>query len=227
MQSSAVAKVLPLVSGSSAASLPAIRDAVSRILRGAVIAVPTDTIYGLACSALCDDAVRQLYQIKKRVTTNPVAICVADISDIYKWCRVTVCQQLLQLLLPGQVTLVFERLDSLNRNLNPASRTIAVRIPDNDFVRGVCRESAHPLALSSANISASESCLTVEEFSALWPQIDRVYDGGPLHRQDPQRLGSTIVDLSAPGQFTIRRTGCAHSAVLKVLSQFHLSPKHD
>ena len=216
------AKVLPLVSP----ALPAaVRDAVSRIVRGAVIAVPTDTIYGLACDAHSDEAVKQLYQIKKRVTTNPVAICVADISDIYKWCRVTVSRQLLQLLLPGQVTLVFERLEVLNKNLNPACRTIGVRIPDSDFVRGVCRESARPIALTSANISASESCLTVQEFSALWPLIDRVYDAGPLHEQDPQRLGSTIVDLSSPGHYCIRRQGCAHSAVVTVLSQFDLCPK--
>lgn len=217
-----MAKVLTLVSGSSAASLSAVRDAVTRIRKGAVIAVPTDTIYGLACDAHSDDAVKQLYQIKKRPATNPLAICVADISDIYKWCHVTVCQQLLQLLLPGQVTLVFERLENLSKNLNPESRTIAVRIPDSDFVRCVCRESDVPLALSSANISASESCLSVDEFASLWPLIDRVYDGGPLHRQDPQRLGSTIIDLSKSGHFTIRRKGCAHSAVLTALSQFNL-----
>jgi tRNA threonylcarbamoyl adenosine modification protein (Sua5/YciO/YrdC/YwlC family) len=195
---------------------------VARIRKGAVIAVPTDTIYGLACDAHSDDAVRQLYRIKQRPASNPLAICVADISDIYKWCRVTVSQQLLQLLLPGQVTLVFERLENLNKNLNPDSRTIAVRIPDCDFVRSVCRESAVPLALSSANISASESCLSVEEFSSLWPQIDRVYDAGSLHRNDPLRLGSTIIDLSKSGHFTIRRDGCAHSAVVTALCQFNL-----
>lgn len=227
LSSSLTNKVLPLVTGTATAALPAVRDAVSRITRGSVIALPTDTIYGLACDASCDQAVQRMYEVKKRSVANPLAVCVADISDIYKWCRVTVCDELLHSLLPGQVTLVFERLENLSKNLNPQCKTVAIRIPDHDFVRSVCRLSGRPLALTSANISAGESCLSVQEFSHLWPLVDRVYDGGPLNHQDPQRLGSTIVDLSSHGKYIIRRKGCAHSLVLKVLSQFHLSPGSD
>lgn len=223
----AAAKVLSITTGCQPAYLSAVKDAVSRVLRGVVIAVPTDTIYGLACNADCDDAVKKLYEIKERQLTNRLAICVADISDIYKWCHVNVTQQLLQRLLPGQVTLVFERQNSLNEKFNAGSKTIAVRIPDSDFIRSVCRQAACPLALTSANISASASCLAVEEFSELWPLIDRVYDAGPLHEQEPQRLGSTIVDLTSAGHYSIKRKGCAYSTVISVLSQFDLHPKPD
>ena len=80
----------------------------------------------------------------------------------YRWCDVTISRDILEDLLPGPVTLVFDRKAVLNPELNPSTRLVGVRIPDHQFIRATARVCKEPIALTSANISASRSCLTVE-----------------------------------------------------------------
>ena len=80
----------------------------------------------------------------------------------HSWGRVTVSQNLLQDLLPGPVTLVFERTEQLNPQLNPGTRLVGIRIPDYDFVRQLAVACQEPLALTSANVSAAKSSLKTE-----------------------------------------------------------------
>ena len=68
-----------------------------------MIAVPTDTIYGISCLVQHQSAVDRLYSIKGRNASKPIAICVAEIEDIYRWANVTVSRELIEDLLPGQV----------------------------------------------------------------------------------------------------------------------------
>ncbi|XP_077430884.1 threonylcarbamoyl-AMP synthase [Vanacampus margaritifer] len=182
---------------------------------GHVVAVPTDTIYGLACLAQNSGAVREIYDIKGRNEQKPLAICVGEIHDIYKYCKVKVKEELLRDLLPGPVTLVLERSAILNKELNPFTSLVGVRIPDCAFMRRLCQMCAEPLALTSANVSAQNSTVAVHEFQDLWPQLAVVVDGGPIG--DQSRLGSTVVDLSAHGKYRVIRAGCAFSSTVDVL----------
>ncbi|XP_029102186.1 threonylcarbamoyl-AMP synthase isoform X3 [Scleropages formosus] len=86
---------------------------------GEVVAVPTDTLYGLACLAQNSEAIKKVYDMKGRNGKKPLAICVGEIEDIYRYCKVTVPESLLRDLLPGPVTLVLERSETLNEDLNP------------------------------------------------------------------------------------------------------------
>ncbi|CAJ1062704.1 yrdC domain-containing protein%2C mitochondrial [Xyrichtys novacula] len=182
---------------------------------GHVVAVPTDTIYGLACLAQNSEAIRKTYDIKGRNGHKPLAICVGEIEDIYKYCKVTVETALLGDLLPGPVTLVFERSEVLNPDLNPFTSLVGVRIPNHSFMRRLCQMCGEPLALTSANISSHTSTLAVHEFQDLWPKLAVVVDGGPIG--DQSRLGSTVVDLSVLGKYRIIRPGCALSSTVEVL----------
>ncbi|XP_053488013.1 yrdC domain-containing protein, mitochondrial [Ictalurus furcatus] len=184
---------------------------------GQVIAVPTDTIYGLACLAQNSEAIKRVYDIKGRNGNKPLAICVGEVQDIYKYCKVTVKEELLKDLLPGPVTLVLERSETLNADLNPFTRLVGVRIPDHHFMRRLCQMCEEPLALTSANISTQSSTLAVHEFEELWPRLTIVVDGGPI--ADQSRLGSTVVDLSVPGRYRIIRPGCAYSATVAILEK--------
>ncbi|XP_067305946.1 yrdC domain-containing protein, mitochondrial isoform X2 [Pseudorasbora parva] len=89
---------------------------------GLVVALPTDTIYGLACAAQNSAAVQRVYDIKGRSGDKPLAICVGEIQDIYRYCKVCVKEELLSDLLPGPVTLVLERSAALNADLNPFTK---------------------------------------------------------------------------------------------------------
>lgn len=188
---------------------------VKALKEGHVVAVPTDTIYGVACLAQNSNAIKKIYEIKGRNGHKPLAICVGEIEDIYKYCKVTVKTALLADLLPGPVTLVFDRSEALNTDLNPFTPLVGVRIPNHSFMRRLCQSCGEPLALTSANISSHTSTLAVHEFQELWSKLAVVVDGGPI--EDQSRLGSTVVDLSVLGKYRIIRPGCALSSTVEVL----------
>ncbi|KAJ8340871.1 hypothetical protein SKAU_G00331620 [Synaphobranchus kaupii] len=127
---------------------------VAALKEGRVAAVPTDTVYGLAALAQNSDAIKRVYEIKGRNGQKPLAICVGEVEDIYKFCKVTVPEALLRDLLPGPVTLVLERSEALNSDLNPFTPLVGVRIPDHAFIRQLSQMCGEPLALTSANISS-------------------------------------------------------------------------
>lgn len=79
-----------------------------------------------------------------------------------RWGTVTVSDDLLRQLLPGPVTVVFERTLALNPELNPGTSLVGIRVPDSGFVRDIARRCGEPLALTSANVSNLPSSLTTE-----------------------------------------------------------------
>lgn len=202
-----------------------VKLAAELLLKGQVIAVPTDTIYGIAGLAQNSEAVNRIYQIKGRDPNKPIAICLNVIEDIHTYAQVTVSDSLLSSLLPGQVTLVFNRTQTLNKNFNPDTNLIGVRIPDNNFIRSVCGACSSPLALTSANYSASQSCLDVEEFSYLHNRLAAVFDGGRLGNTEESRLGSTVVDLSEAGTYKIIRPGSAFHVVTQAMQTFNIQER--
>ncbi|GAB6026211.1 hypothetical protein CHUAL_014062 [Chamberlinius hualienensis] len=202
-----------------------VRSVCDLLLKGHIVSVPTDTIYGLAGLAQNNWAVEKIYQAKRRDLNKPLSICVGDIEDIPKWAVVTVPKCLLEELLPGPVTLVFERTHELNPNLNPETNLVGVRIPDHTFLRKVSRSVAQPIALTSANYSNANSALAIDEFQDLWPHLRLIVDGGRLGQSEESRLGSTVVDLSVVGHYRIIRRGCARDNTVAILeTKYKLKP---
>ncbi|KAM8997490.1 threonylcarbamoyl-AMP synthase [Ara ararauna] len=199
----------------------AVSAAAGALRAGGLVAVPTDTVYGVACLAQDSGAVRSIYSLKGRNGRKPLAICLGDVERLYRYCRVNVPDALLRDLLPGPVTLVLQRSEELNKDLNPFTSLVGVRIPNHPFIRELARACSGPLALTSANISSQASTLTVSEFQDLWPQLSLIIDGGPIGDvQSPEcRLGSTVVDLSVSGKFSIIRPGCALTSTVEILTQ--------
>ncbi|PVD28614.1 hypothetical protein C0Q70_11207 [Pomacea canaliculata] len=140
----------------------AVHSAASSLKKGHVIAVPTDTVYGIAGLAQNSEAVNRLYSIKNRNCSKPIAISVGDIDDLYRWSKVVVPKQILEDLLPGPVTVVFERSPELNPLLNPNTHLVGIRIPDHAFIRNLSRACGSPIALTSANKSSDQSTLSLD-----------------------------------------------------------------
>lgn len=216
-----MSNVVPLWGGSALVSHA--EKAASALQSGHVIAMPTDTIYGVAALAQNNEAIERIYEIKKRSSSKPLAICVAEVDDVYVWGEVTVPHSLLTSLLPGPVTLVFKRTPLLNPALNPGTDLVGIRIPDHAFIRNVVRLCGSPLALTSANISSKESPLSVEEFQELWGKLHTVFDHGHLGKDQFRREGSTIVDLSQPGAYRLIRRGSAYEQTTELLHQYDIS----
>lgn len=201
----------------------AVRLAVNLLEEGHVIAVPTDTVYGLACDVQNTEALRSLYNIKKRDQNKPIAICVDHVKDISSW-GITdgIPNELLYDLLPGPVTVVLNRTKLLNPALNPHTNKVGIRIPHYTFIQDIVSRLNRPLALTSANFSSKPSCLSTEEFQPLWPHLAAVFDGGTLGSNLVERYGSTVIDLSVRGHFSVIRKGSALTQTVETLLKYGL-----
>lgn len=193
---------------------------------GGVVAIPTDTIYGLAAKADDVDALDKIYQIKGRDKTKPLALCLATIEEIDHVAETSqLNKRVLPSLLPGPVTILLKRSQNLNAKFNPGLETVGIRVPDYDFVRVIC-EAVGPLALTSANKSGEASPLNATDFEELWPEVDCVINSGALQNILPeselrlQRLGSTVVDLTEKNLYKIVREGCALNRTIRTLDRF-------
>ena len=190
--------------------------------KGDVIALPTDTLYGLAAKISHSKALSTIYQIKGRANEKPLAVCVSDIHSLDEVAIIKgVDNKLLTRLLPGPVTIVLPRSASLNEHLNPGIKFVGVRIPDNDFIREICRKVG-PIALTSANRSGGSSCVRVDEFTDIWGDIGAIFDQGCLRSHSfHQSSGSTVFRLYGnKSQYSILRDGCAATNTRTVLKEF-------
>lgn len=196
--------------------------AVSILRQGKIIAIPTDTIYGLAGLAQSEKSVAKIYDIKGRDLSKPLAICVWDVSDISNWAETDdLPPNMLESLFPGPVTVILKRKPSLNPSLNPDVESVGIRVPNSPFLRSVVRLVGQPLALTSANESNKRSTLYPEEFEALWPNVSGIfYTRGKIKDSEIRRCGSTIVDLTQKGCFKIIRVGRALHSTRSAIEKF-------
>lgn len=189
---------------------------------GEVIAVPTDTVYGLSCSAIDAKAINKLYAIKGRSENKPLAICISEVNDVGRWARVDhLPDGLLFALLPGPVTLVLHYTSQLEHSLTSSDGKVGIRVPNNAFIRQVVAKLDNPLALTSANISGNPSSISTDEFKPLWPQLACVFDQGILG-SDNNREASTVVDISYPGFYKVIRLGIAADQTKHILNSYGL-----
>ncbi|XP_060515936.1 threonylcarbamoyl-AMP synthase [Cylas formicarius] len=227
--SSVINYSIKLDAHSMAARIPIIRSdalniALSYLNLGSVIAVPTDTVYGLACDATNPSALDKLYAIKCRSESKPVAICLGQISEVKLWARVShLPKDLLSALLPGPVTLILECINKLDSSISCQGK-VGIRIPDHSFINCLAIGLNKPIALTSANLSNTPSALNIFGFEKIWDRIPAIFDGGNLG-SDPS--ASTIVDLSTIGLYQIVREGVACGNTVKILSDFGLKRKYE
>ncbi len=211
----------------------------ARLLRvGEIIALPTDTVYGLAAAARNQHGIELLYETKQRDLRKPLAIAVPRVRDVSIYMHTEhLPPGLLESILPGPVTVLlrqredfmgidltdvridqyrgWERAKRLAQNLNQrGDGLLGVRVPDAEFACAVSEELGDPLALTSANVSGRGDCASVDEFRVLWDSCAAVFDGGALPKPV---MPSTVVDLSKPGLFRITRTGWIADDLVRIL----------
>ncbi len=168
-----------------------------RILKnGAVIIGPSDTVYGLYADATDEKAVKKIFDIKKRAPEKALPIFVKDIAAARKLAYIDDRKaKFLEKVWPGAVTVVFQHKEKLPPVLTGGLQTIAIRIPDHQFLLQLLNRLDFPLAQSSANISGRVPIRSVEEMDSVELQksklVDLVIDFGEL----PQRA-STVIDFT-------------------------------
>ncbi|HVH63582.1 MAG TPA: L-threonylcarbamoyladenylate synthase [Candidatus Dormibacteraeota bacterium] len=163
----------------------------AQLLRGgAVIAFPTDTVYGLGASADDEVARRRIYTIKGRPVGMPLILMVAAESQLEGYVHVdSRAEAMMRKWWPGPLTLILHAV---------GGGTLGVRIPKHKVALGLLRH-AGPLMTTSANLHGQEPAMTAEEAGAL-NGVMAVLDGGAA----PGGTASTVVDLTGPDPHVLR-----------------------
>lgn len=198
-----------------------LRQAVEALRAGKVVAFPTETVYGVAASALLPDAVARLGQSKRRPEAKPLALAVGDPAVVLDWVPTLgpLGRRLVRRCLPGPVTLVFDvtEPDGLVGRLPPGVRervcprgTVGLRVPQHEAILQVLRLLPGPLVLSSANTSGQPPATTAQEvIEALGDEVDLVIDAGPTHYGQ----ASTVIHVQGD-QWRVLREGVVSAADL-------------
>ena len=165
------------------------------IRRGGLVAIPTETVYGLGANGLDEQAVIKIFQAKGRPQDNPLILHVAQPQEMEKFCHdiPPAAYALAEKFWPGPLTMVLHARDIVPRRTTAGLDTVAVRCPDNETTRQIIRLSGVPIAAPSANLSGKPSTTTAQHVLHDHDgNIDAIVDGGPC------RVGveSTIVDLT-------------------------------
>ena len=158
------------------------------------IAFPTDTVYGVGAAVLDPAAVLRLYAVKRRPLAQAIPVLIADQSDLTLVAtEVTPLAWRLTRLWPGGLTLVVAAAPHLPAELLAGGTSVAVRLPDHDWLRALMRRLGAPLAATSANIPGGRDPQTAAEVvEQLGDALPLVLDGGPT----PGPVPSTIVDCT-------------------------------
>lgn len=179
-------------------------------MNNGVIAIPTDTVYGIACLAFNSKAIDRIFSIKGRDSTKALPILIGSFEQLELIAQPINknAEKLVKAFWPGALTLVILRKHTLPENLSPYP-TVGVRMPKHLWLIKLIKKVG-PLATTSANLSGhSEALNALEVAEALNGKIDLILDGG----QSDSTLPSTVVDCSGP-EIKILREGPIKSEMI-------------
>ncbi len=190
----------------------AVKRAAELLRAGEVVALPTETVYGLAANALDEKAVAKIFQIKGRPAHNPIIVHVAG-NEMAKRCVSNwpaLAEKFSKSFWPGPLTLVLPRAEKIPDAVTAGGETVGVRWPSHPFIQAVIRECDFPLAAPSANLSNQISPTNAEHVRAqLGGKISLIVDGG----QSQVGIESTVLDLTVSPP-RVLRPGMIHAESL-------------
>jgi len=194
----------------------AIKRAAELLRAGEVVALPTETVYGLAANALDEAAVAKIFQIKGRPANNPIIVHIAG-NAMAKSCVKefpAIAEKLSKAFWPGPLTMILPRSKGIPEIVAAGGDTVGIRWPSHPFIQAVIRECGFPLAAPSANLSGRVSPTNAEHVRAqLGGKIPLIVDGG----QSQVGIESTVLDLTVSPP-RILRPGMIHAESLAAVS---------
>ncbi len=199
------------------AAAPECAALAAKIIRsGGLVALPTETVYGLGANGLDPEAVDQIFTVKGRPNDNPLILHIADASQIDTLCHHVPesAYRLAEKFWPGPLTIVLPAKSCVPKRTTGGLDTVAVRCPDNAVTREVIRLAGVPIAAPSANISGKPSTTTAQHvLDDHDGKIPLIIDGGAC------RVGveSTIVDLTEDRPRLLRPGGITPEQLTEVL----------
>ncbi|MGE0877542.1 MAG: L-threonylcarbamoyladenylate synthase [Acidimicrobiia bacterium] len=173
----------------------AIDDAVATLRAGELVAIPTETVYGLAADASSDQAVAKIFATKGRPTGHPLIVHIASVDELSRWAATPIPETAMQLgraFWPGPLTIIVRRSSLVSAAVTGGRDTVGIRVPDHPLTLELLRRFDGGVAAPSANRFGRVSPTTAHDVEAEFDGHVLVLDGGPC------RVGveSTIVDTT-------------------------------
>ncbi len=215
-----MAKILKV----SPSNLEAVLKEASVFLReGKVVAVPTETFYGLAVDPWNEKALKRLYILKGRPEGKPVLLLLGEEADLFLVVKELspLARKLMARFWPGPLTLVLPAREGLPRPLVAQTGKVAVRLTPQPVTRALIRDYGRPLTGTSANLSGRPPAKTAEEVVTYLPQVDLVLDAGPCAGRAP----STIVEVGEERIVLLREGVISFQEIVKVLGEGVVRPR--
>ncbi len=192
----------------------ALQEAKEVILSGGVVALPTESFYGLAVNAIDEDALRCLTAAKKRPEKNPILILIPSIDAVKDYVDSVppMADKLMKHFWPGGLTLVFRAKASLSSLLTAGTGKIGVRLSSHPVPTELSRLAGVPITGTSANLSGQPARKTAREvMDTLGDAIDLILDGG----ETQGGKGSTVLDVTTDPALILREGMVRRDALMR------------
>jgi len=210
----------PAVDAEPAVDPAEVRQAANVLMRGGLVAFPTETVYGLGVDADNGDAIARMYAVKNRPADHPVIVHVADLGDVDYWVQDVpdYATALMRHYWPGPMTLILRRSEHARDAVTGGQDSVGVRIPDHRVALQLLREfraqGGHGVAAPSANrygaVSPTDAAAVRSELQHYLAATDMILDGGA----SAVGVESTIIDCTQ-GSPTILRPGAITVAMIE------------
>jgi L-threonylcarbamoyladenylate synthase len=197
----------------------AVIEAAELLKKGEVVALPTETVYGLAADAMNPKAVKKIFKAKGRPQDNPLIVHIADKAQLEQLTAVEIpvkAEKLMKKFWPGPLTIIFSKSSDVPAETSAGLQTIAVRMPAHPLMLAVIEKSNLVLAAPSANTSGFPSPTRAEHvYHDLKGKIPLILDGGPCH------LGveSTVLDIRGDQLRVLRPGGISRADISRFLGE--------
>lgn len=193
-----------------------IKQAAAEILRGGLVAFPTETVYGLGANALNEQAVARIFEAKGRPFHDPLIVHLASANDLARVAAEipAIARELADAFWPGPLTLILPKQQSVPDKVTAGLSAVAVRVPSHPVALALLRASGVPIAAPSANRFGYTSPTTAAHvMDDLADRIDLILDGGPA----TIGVESTVLDITRPPYIILRPGGVSREALEKLI----------
>ncbi|WAA09652.1 L-threonylcarbamoyladenylate synthase [Fervidibacillus albus] len=203
---------------------PQIIEAARWLQKNALVAFPTETVYGLGANAKSDEAVKKIFEAKGRPSDNPLIIHISDQEEVAQYVEEIpeVASKLMDRFWPGPLTIILrKRKGILSDRATTSLPTVALRMPDHPIALAVIRASGLPIAAPSANLSGKPSPTKFTHvYNDMNGKIAGIIDGGDTG----VGLESTVIDCTNPTPVILRPGGITKEEIEGVIGEVLMDP---
>lgn len=171
-----------------------IEKAAELIKKGKIVIFPTETVYGIGVNGLDSNAVKKLYEIKKRPLNKPISLLVSDMEMVEQIARdiTDVEYKIMKTFFPGPLTIILKKKEIVPDIVTSGSDTVGIRMPSEKIAIEIVKQAGVPIATPSANISGKPSGTNIKSIMQDFEgKVDFFIDGG----ESKLGIGSTIVQV--------------------------------